>query len=138
MWIIITVVTLYLAGLGYWLYIRFFKNRKSVVRLQNPNQFSVEHNGHRIVIDYDHLKNKVLVEFNENGMTFKVIDGLINEPFMPEVKEEEVVMHAPERNYPEAEPTSSPVETETKEDDQDDDELDLHKLKQMSGNITKF
>lgn len=140
MWIIILVVTIYLAGVGYWLYIRFFRNEKSVVKLKNPNQFSVEHNGHTIVIDYDHLKNKVLVEFNENGMIFKVIDGLFDEPVRPEVREEEIIMSAPVKTMLDQEPETllNEPEAELDQSGDDQDDLDLHKIKAMGGNIGKF
>jgi len=70
------VVVLYVSALGAWMYWRFLRKKNIEVRSRAQKKLLIEHEGQTVLVDYDSLKNKVLVEFTDNGMVFKVIDGL--------------------------------------------------------------
>lgn len=74
----IVIGVLYLGALCFWIYKRFINTvspGKSVKLSEGTDQLVLEQGGQKVVIDYDTSKSKVVVEFNESGMTFKVIDG---------------------------------------------------------------
>jgi hypothetical protein len=72
--LLVLVLVVYASVVGLWVVKRLRKGKHSSVS-GATKQVLVEHGGQKILIDFDSVKNKVLVEFTQDGMVFKIIDG---------------------------------------------------------------
>ena len=57
----------------------------------NENILTVFHNGKKLAIDYASAKNKVIMEFNSEGVVLKVVDGLFYDEVPAVLRKEDFI-----------------------------------------------